>query len=539
VENAPNEEPAKLGDWDGWGTPEMILDLTGKTDALEIEDLDSENITHPQDENSGPENNTHPQDDVSAWEDEDDPALITPYHAMEDVYGTSMPKVSFMTQASLRSPSRALVRGQFSLGSPRSYATAQSSPASYATASSVLSRRWDKPRIVHDASNFQSTYETRRLAAAGQVFSSKWLEYLHNRKILLDQRDELNWSGRGQHVEYEPSEENTIPLVRQEILGYSASAIVESVKCRRIRLARKTIRCHRRFKKEDAVVEVEHLQHLQHSHIIRVVGTYTLKDTLAILLYPATRWNLDEFMDVLLAPDSPVNTAWYWHDKTGSLGWQPQAGHRILSTFFGCLSGAILFIHNQNIKHMDIKPKNLLVRLPSNHLSDYKIYIADFEIARAYISAHDTYTDSPISFTRTYAAPEVVMQERKGFSADVFSLGCVFTEMLAIMISTPEHDERQRLLDLRIATSGGGTFYSSIDTVLLWHHDTHRIAYEKGLSSRWLSKIFIDKVAQMIQAVPELRPTMISVKNATPPGMYCGRCEEGPEPFEAADEVPS
>jgi serine/threonine protein kinase len=359
-----------------------------------------------------------------------------------------------------------------------------------------------------------------------------WLEYLYKRNILLDPRDELNWSGHGQHVEYEPSEENTIPLVHEKIIGNSLSATVESVKCGRIRLARKTIRCHRRFKKEDAIVEVEHLQHLQHSHIIRVVGTYTLKDTLAILLYPATRWNLDEFMDELLAPNSSVNTV--WHDEPGLREWKSEAGIELFLTFFGCLSGAVLFIHDKNIKHIDIKPKNLLVCPSRYHRGNYKIYIADFGIARAYKFAHDTYTDSPISFTRTYAAPEVVMQERKGFSADVFSLGCVFMEMLAITMSTPRNDERQRLLDLRIANSGGSAFYSSINTVLAWHRDIFRLE-ERGHYLGWLP--FNGTVAEMIQTVPELRPTMLSVKNAAP-ATYCGRCEVGPEPFEAADEVP-
>jgi hypothetical protein len=93
----------------------------------------------------------------------------------------------------------------------------------------------------------------------------------------LDPMDELDWSGRGQHVEYKLEEENDIPLKTEKILGHSATAIVDSVLCRRIRLARKRIRCSRRLSKEDAITEVEHLQRLNHSHIVRVVGPYTLK----------------------------------------------------------------------------------------------------------------------------------------------------------------------------------------------------------------------------------------------------------------------
>ncbi|KAH7382665.1 hypothetical protein DE146DRAFT_235653 [Phaeosphaeria sp. MPI-PUGE-AT-0046c] len=92
-----------------------------------------------------------------------------------------------------------------------------------------------------------------------QVFSTSWLEHLRRRGLLLDPHYELNWSGRGQHVEYNQHSESTIPLTVEKVLGYSSSAVVERVKCRRIRLARKKIRCTRHLIKADYVVEVEHL----------------------------------------------------------------------------------------------------------------------------------------------------------------------------------------------------------------------------------------------------------------------------------------
>ncbi|ORY11323.1 kinase-like domain-containing protein, partial [Clohesyomyces aquaticus] len=214
-------------------------------------------------------------------------------------------------------------------------------------------------------------------------------------------------------------EEKHIPLRVEKVLGHSATALVESVHCRRIRLARKTIKCSRRLHKEDAIKEVQTLQRLQHQHIVRVVGTYTLKKDLSILLYPATEYNLEEFMDE--AVDHLL----------------PSPHRKALERFFGCLSTAVSFLHDNNVKHMDIKPKNLLVRnlatLNTNRRSYFRIYIADFGISRSYQSPSESETDSPTSFTRTYAAPEVVIQDKRGFSADIFSLGCVFAEMLATL----------------------------------------------------------------------------------------------------------
>ncbi|KAH6629850.1 kinase-like domain-containing protein, partial [Boeremia exigua] len=253
---------------------------------------------------------------------------------------------------------------------------------------------------------------------------------LRARGMILSPEEALDWSGRGQHVEYQPHEAAAVPLVSNGNLGYGASGFVDRVRCRRIDLARKTIRCNRRLTKEEAVTEVEHLQRLQHRHIVRLVGTYLLKKDLVILLYPAAEWNLEEYMDELFEGRSEIA-------KTDAA---------TLSTFVGCLSNAIQYMHNNNVKHMDIKPKNVLIR---DGFFELEVYVADFGIARAYKCADDSNTDSPTPFTRLYAAPEVAAQESRGFPADVFSLGCVFIEIFASIMTTAKQDEREELVKVR------------------------------------------------------------------------------------------
>jgi len=122
--------------------------------------------------------------------------------------------------------------------------------------------------------------------------------------------------------------------------------------------------------------------------------------------------------------------------------------------FFGCLAYAVYYIHLKATKHMDIKPKNLLMRdmcsTKTEYDLPYKIYIADFGIFRVYGTALESDTGSPTPSTRAYAAPEVVAQETRGLSADIFSLGCVFIEMLATL-ATNNHgsDCRPILIDIR------------------------------------------------------------------------------------------
>lgn len=353
------------------------------------------------------------------------------------------------------------------------------------------------------------------------VFSSEWLDYLRSRGLIADPRDELDWSGRGQHIEYESTD--FIPLIVEKTLGYSNTAIVESVKCRRIRLARKKIRCTRRLKKEDAILEVEHLHRLQHFHILRVVGTYTLKKDLAILLYPATPWNLEEFMEELLDPQSSVNADVLVNGK-----WRERAGNLALRRFFGCLASSLAFIHEMNVKHMDIKPKNLLVR----RYGTFKIYIADFGIARGYKSSADAETDTPVPFTRTYAAPEVILQDTRGFSADRFSLGCVFMEMMATLVSKPSFDERQRLSDLLASSKfGDASYHANLHAVQEWYEEVFILNHSKD--REFLPQDLLDLVPRMIQAAPDQRPSAVELSRKLV-SLCCSACDSGPESFEAA-----
>ncbi|KAH7084916.1 kinase-like domain-containing protein [Paraphoma chrysanthemicola] len=360
------------------------------------------------------------------------------------------------------------------------------------------------------------------------VSSSQWLAHLKTRGLLPNESDELDWSGRGQHVEYDSRAEKTIPLVPERSLGHSATALVDSVLCRRIRLARKRIRCTRTLRKEDCVTEVEHLQKLQHAHILRVVGTYTFKKDLAILLYPVCPWNLEEFMDELVDPKSDIHEDFLEPPlaRVNFVG-------RSLSGAFGCLAHAMAFIHEKNVKHMDIKPKNILVRPFNGGPIAYKVYIADFGIARSYTAAADAETDSPVSFTKAYAAPEVALQDRRGFSVDIFSLGCVFLEMLATMNSNRYMNERQTLIDLRSSSTDDSSYHANMNRLLEWLRDISETPYSKS----YLSERQLRTFPKMIEKLPQNRPSAAELDKEFV-NLRCVHCDEGREPFEMADELP-
>jgi serine/threonine protein kinase len=182
---------------------------------------------------------------------------------------------------------------------------------------------------------------------------------LQDQKLLVAKEVETNWSGRGQHVEFEFNE--IIPLANEKVIGHSATALIESVRCRRIRLARKSIRCNRRARLEDLVKEVSYLHKLRHPHIIQLVGTYFQKKTFAILLYRVATGDLTGYLEEM---DS----------LRGSYRTRMEID---LAQFFFCLTHAVRYMHEQGVRHMDIKPSNILVnhRRESESRSVRSVYL--------------------------------------------------------------------------------------------------------------------------------------------------------------------
>ena len=353
-----------------------------------------------------------------------------------------------------------------------------------------------------------------------------WQQTLYDKNLMLSEFDETNWSGRGQHVEFGPDEASMIDeiLTPKGVLGHSSTALVERVRCKRIMLARKKIRCNWRMKREDAIQEVAHLQRLGHAHIVQCVGTYVFGKDLAILLYPATAYNLETFLDQCadLQEKNPLLPA------DGLLLYHMQKG---LSMFFKCLPSSLCFVHQRLVKHMDIKPTNLLIQERSlPHETEFHIYLADFGIARSYSTAADAETDSRTPFTKTYAAPEVVRQDRRGMSADVFSLGCVFLEMVAVLCK-----QRDAIIKIRKQNPKGDSSYqANLDAISqcdllksLVKQDYRTLDYSRPYMN---DTHYLDAVVVMMEKEPQLRPTALALKAAFGDGWCCSR---GPEPFES------
>jgi hypothetical protein len=323
-------------------------------------------------------------------------------------------------------------------------------------------------------------------------------------KLLDDQgylprlEDQHNWSGRAMHVGYDANDD--VALVAHYTLGVSSTAIVEAVQCRGRLLARKSMRITKRLALRDMISEIGLIQKLRHRHIVQVIGSYTQRKTLSILTYPVADCTLDFMME-----DIKSNEV-----VPGQGDGQSARDHRLtLKRFFACLAQAIEYIHDELEKHMDIKPQNILVRRLSGTGGLAHVYITDFRISRSYTNEDEGVTEGPISFTRKFAAPEVALHEARGFSADIFSLSCVFLEMQTAILGSSYHGLQVAMM----ADRGCHSYQANPDHIDEWIKklEKHPRSVDGLQISPRETRSRLATVRAMLNTEPSQRPTAVDI----------------------------
>jgi serine/threonine protein kinase len=157
--------------------------------------------------------------------------------------------------------------------------------------------------------------------------------------------------------------------------------------------------------------------------------------------------------------------------------------------FFGCITAALCYLHDNHIRHKDIKPSNVLIKHD-------QVYLTDFGTSLDW-SGHDNSTTATAPpTTPRYCAPEVMSYVERNTSSDIWSLGCVFLEMWTVL-------RRHTLDDLRTYMSAHGTqvkeYHSNPDGFTGWIQVLERVAGPScdHVPSNW--------VLNMLQLQPALR----------------------------------
>jgi len=331
--------------------------------------------------------------------------------------------------------------------------------------------------------------------------------------------DEFDWCGRGMHVEFERGE--PIPLEVCDSAGHGSTATVDVVKCRRVKLARKITYSNYRISQKDLLREVRALRRLKHAHVIQLIGTYRKGRVFAALLYPVANMDLAQYLEEI-----PTKLA----ENDDSNAYDGRAYRDVLSEGSLCLISALRYVHESGLKHMDIKPANILLKRYERsdefdayfqvHRCTYKMYLCDFGLSQAFNPNDQSQTETYPGKTPTYASPEVASGESHGRSSDIFSMGCVLTEMTTVYSGLTVHSLRFYLHNQPYYTTLG-----EAPSVTTW------------VGALEDMNIGREMILKMLNPVPESRPSLVS-KKAVDVDVIDGECthhHDPPDLFEPDD----
>lgn len=165
-----------------------------------------------------------------------------------------------------------------------------------------------------------------------------------------------------------------------------------------------------------AIREISLLKQLQHQNIVRLYDVVHTDKRLTLVF---------EFLDQDLKN---------YLDSNGDRGLD---AFRIKSFTYQLLNG-ISYCHQNRVLHRDLKPQNLLIN------NQGQLKLADFGLARAFGIPVRSFTHEVV--TLWYRAPDVLMGSKHySTSVDMWSIGCIFAEMVTGRPLFPGVSERDQL----------------------------------------------------------------------------------------------
>ncbi|KAI1076927.1 kinase-like protein [Whalleya microplaca] len=228
-------------------------------------------------------------------------------------------------------------------------------------------------------------------------------------------------------------------LTFKEILGRGGTADVAKVESASGKLyALKRIRRKRDFSEAQEQMryiqmELGVLRKIHNVHYIKLVGSYTETRHVGILMDPVAECNLLQYLD-------------------GFSRQSRDPGE--LAGFFGCLATALANLHYRwHIRHKDIKPQNILVK-------DQTVLLTDFGISLDWSESGHTTTRQEQNRSPIYCAPEAAEDRARNSKTDIWSLGCVFLEMTAVL-----KGRERRFVDDTLRQYGSTNFRNSPDGI--------------------------------------------------------------------------
>jgi len=160
----------------------------------------------------------------------------------------------------------------------------------------------------------------------------------------------------------------------------------------------------------NVIREIGLLMELKHPNVVRLMNVIQASAGSLYLIFEYIDRDLKKFMD-----DSQTST-----DMTKRHGLRAP----MVKSFLKQILSGVGFCHTYRILHRDLKPHNLLISGDGRTLK-----LADFGLARLFALPNGPLTQEVV--TLWYRAPEVLLgDDRYGTFIDVWSIGCIFGEMI-------------------------------------------------------------------------------------------------------------
>lgn len=274
-------------------------------------------------------------------------------------------------------------------------------------------------------------------------------------------------------------------------LGRGSKASVDEVKVQGYNgtVARKVIRHTSSRKQWELYREAKIMARFNHPHITHLIADYEDADSVTLLVLPVADCNLLQYLSGCPSGLSTGEEMWDW---------------------FNCLSSGLHYMHEKGVRHRDIKPSNILVK-------NKRLLYSDFGSSNL-VADEESIGSESADFTEQYAAPEVYRGER-GRAADVWSLGCVFYEIVTNLLRQPVEDLRPTKLPRRNSTT------SPAVASLNWQRAREgnralRLEAAKASASPYISFV-LDSCEAMMRLQPEQRPTAAEISEKFAPCRCC------------------
>lgn len=176
---------------------------------------------------------------------------------------------------------------------------------------------------------------------------------------------------------------------------------------------------------ESAAREAQVLQRLKHPHIVELLGAFAdnLRDssgaTLCLVMAYCEGGDLQQRLQRV--------------KREGK-----QLSEQPLLRWFDQLSSAVYYVHQHQVLHRDLKPSNIFLTGKAvangsgSHVigKEESVAIGDFGVSRPLEHAMELVTT--MVGTPCYLSPEVCRGKPYSYKSDIWSLGCVLFEMLAL-----------------------------------------------------------------------------------------------------------